>query len=176
MPELKPFDDTPEPDEDSYETPPDLLVRLAQNYSLEFHLDAAANEKNKVCGDYLNDALHSEWVLLFGKDPVIVDVWCNPPHSLTEEFVRRADAQHQKWNMNICMITPTNCQSASFWQELIENEIECFVENHPIAKRPHFLKNGKKTRHPSRNAYRVIIWRKKHPVVPGQAQTHAPIQ
>jgi len=156
---LKPFDDIPEPDEDSYETPPELLNRMGSQYSLEFHLDAAANEKNKICDQFLDDALHQEWILFAGRTPVVVDVWCNPPHSMNEYFARRADAQHKKWDMNICMILPTNCQSAEFWHELIENETTCYIENHPVIKRPHFLKNGRKTKWPSRNAYRSILWR-----------------
>ena len=160
--ELKKFDDIIDPDEDSYETPPKLVARMAKNYGLDFKLDCAATDKNKVCDDYLEDALHKEWVLYAGKNIVVlVDNWCNPPHSLTEKFVRRANAQHNKWNINICMIVPTNCQSAGFWHELIENETKCFVENHPIKGRPRFLKNGRKTKFGSRNAYRAIVWRKK---------------
>jgi len=154
---LEKFDPVSEPDEDSYETPPKLVERMAKNYGFNFQLDAAATQNNKICDFYLRDALHQEWIM----GALYLDVWCNPPHSLTEEFVRRADAQYKKHNINICMIVPTNCQSADFWQELIENETECFIENHPIAKRPHFLKNGRKTKFPSRNAYRSIIWRKK---------------
>lgn len=89
------------------------------------------------------------------------DVWYNPPHSLNEEFIKRDDAQHKEHNINICMIIPTNCQSMSTWHRLIENETIIITENHPILKRPKFFKLGRKTKHPSRNAYRVIIWRKK---------------
>lgn len=160
MEELKKFDPAVDPDEDSYETPLKLMGHMAKNYGLKFELDCAAVKENRVCIEYLDDALHQEWVIKVGKDVVLVDDWCNPPHSLTEEFVRRANAQHKKWNINICMIVPTNCQSAKFWQELIENEKFCYIENHPIAGRPHFLKNGRKTKFGSRNAYRVIIWRK----------------
>jgi len=165
MDELKSFDNIVDLDEDSYETPSKLKARMAKNYGLDFQLDAAATAENKLCEHYLDDALHQEWVIDPGNHVIIVDVWCNPPHSITEEMVRRADEQHKKWNMNICMIVPTNCQSARFWQDLIENEKMCFVENHPVAGRPHFLKHGRKTKHGSRNAYRSIIWRKKTSIV-----------
>lgn len=158
--ELKEFDPDLEPDEDSYETPPKLLERMAKLTGFKFELDAAATKENKVCKNFLSDALHQEWAIFYMQMLYFVAVWCNPPHSLTEEFVRRACTQYKKHNINICMIVPTNCQSAKFWHELIENETECFVENHPIRSRPHFLKNGRKTKHGSRNAYRVIIWRK----------------
>ncbi len=154
---LKQFDESKDLDEDSYETPKMLVQRMAANYGFNFELDAAATKQNKICEFFLDDALHQEWVI----GSLHVDVWCNPPHSLTEEFMRRAHVQHKKHNITICMIVPTNCQSAGFWQQLIENETLCMVENHPIARRPRFLKNGRRTKHGSRNAYRVIIWRRK---------------
>lgn len=149
---LKLFDHTIEPDEDSYETDPELIQRFEKQYDLQFQLDAAAKDYNKKCSDYLHDALHQDWTR--------GDVWCNPPHTLNEEFIIRADAQHKKYNINICMIVPANCQSMPTWHNLIESETKVITENHPVLKRPKFFKNGRKTKHSSRNAYRVIIWRK----------------
>ena len=156
MSELKLFDEVQEFDEDSYETDPKLIERLQKQYRLRFELDAAANDCNTKCSNFLFDALHQEWTS-FGE---CVDVWCNPPHTLNEDFIKRADVQHKKHNINICMIVPTNCQSMPTWHKLIENETTVITENHPILKRPKFFKGGRKTKHPSRNAERVIIWRK----------------
>ena len=153
MSELKPIDDRIEPDEDSYETDPKLIERFQKQYGLNFQLDAAARKNNSVCNLFLQDALHQEWGMSF-------DVWCDPPHSKNEEFIKRADAQHKKHNINICMIVPTRCQSMPTWHKLIESETQIITENHPILKRPTFFKNGRKTKFPSKNAYRVIIWRK----------------
>jgi phage N-6-adenine-methyltransferase len=155
---LKLVDDRIDPDEDSYETDDKLLERLENQYGLLFNLDAAANGYNTKCVHFLDDALHQEWVL---PNKERVDVWCNPPHSLNEEFIKRADIQHKKHNINICMIVPTNCQSMPTWHKLIESETKIITENHPLKKRPTFFKLGRKTKFPSRNAYRVIIWRKK---------------
>jgi hypothetical protein len=154
---LKQYDDRIEPDEDSYETPPKLYAKLCGMYGIKPKLDAAATEQNKLCLNHLSDALHQEWLV----DGQAVDTWCNPPHSLNEEFVRRADSQHKKYNMNIMMILPTNTQSAKFYHELIEDATVTRTENHPILGRPVFRKNGKPTPNASRNAYRVIIWRRK---------------
>jgi len=155
---FKLFDDIEEPDEDSYETDPELIKRFEKQYNLSFELDAAARDYNSKCGEnYLADALHQEWL----KDEFLkIDVWCNPPHSLNEKFLIRADSQHKKHNINICLIIPANCQSMPTWHNLIESETELITENHPILKRPKFFKNGRKTKHQSRNAYRVIVWRK----------------
>lgn len=159
---LRAFDDLEEPDEDSYETDPKLIKRMEKNYNLHFELDAAAKDYNTKCFRYLDDALHQEWYIYKadGIEKNFVDVWLNGPHSLNEEFIIRADAQHKKHNINICMIVPTNCQSMPTWHELIESETEIITENHPLLKRPSFFKRGRKTKHTSRNAYRVIIWRK----------------
>ncbi len=146
-------------DEDSYETDPELIQRLQIRYNLKFELDAAAKSHNKKYREYLDNALFQEWITSTRKT---VDVWCNPPHSLNEEFIKRADAQHKKWNINICMIVPANCQSMPTWHNLIESELEVFTENHPIFKRPRFFKDGKRTKHNSRNAYHAIIWRHFH--------------
>ena len=153
---LKLFDDIQEPDEDSYETDPKLIKKIEKQYELHFRLDAAANQHNTICKQYLHDALHQEWSGVVYRPYV----WCNPPHSLNEEFIKRANVQHKEYNINICMIVPTNCQSMPTWHRLIENETQIITENHPLLKRPKFFKNGRKTKHPSRNAYRVIIWRK----------------
>jgi len=156
--QLKQYDNLPEPDEDSYETENKLIKRMEDNYDLRFSLDAAAKEYNAKYDHYLDNALFQEWIVSIGG---INDVWCNPPHSKTVKFIKRADDQHKKWNINICMIVPTNVQSTGVWHELIETENTVITENHPLFKRPKFLKMGKKTKHTSRNAYRVIIWRRK---------------
>ncbi len=160
---LRKFDDIEEPDEDSYETDPKLIQRMEKNYNLKFELDAAAKDYNTKCDSFLSDALHQEWIVDNPNISKIIkkDVWCNGPHSLNEEFIMRADAQHKKHNINICMIVPTNCQSMGTWHKLIESEKQIITENHPLLKRPSFFKRGKKTKFSSRNAYRVIVWRKK---------------
>lgn len=159
MSTLKEFDNDELFDEDSYETPWELFNRLKKNYGMNFVLDAAARLHNTRCIYFLNNAMFEEWIVKELAN--YVDVWCNPPHTKTEEFIRRADSQHKKYNINIVMIVPSRLNGTKVWHQLIENETECFVENHPVKGRPHFLKNGKKTKHPPRNAYICIIWRKK---------------
>lgn len=155
------FDANFHPDEDSYETPKELVRRLEKNYGLKFELDAAANFDNKICEHFLNNAMFQEWVIKHSISFSVVDVWCNPPHSMNEEFIKRAYTQHRRYGMNICMIIPANVTGTTMYHRLIENETECFVENHPVKGRPIFLKNGRKTKYPSRNSYRSIVWRKK---------------
>jgi len=161
MTEFKLIDDRVEPDEDSYETTPKQVSHFEEIYGLKFGLDAAATVENKKTENFLTDAMHQEWNVNILGTPYYHDVWCNPPHSMNLDFVKRADAQHKKYNINICMLIPTRIQSSPVFHELIENETEVFVENHPVLRRPKFLKNGRPTKHGSKNGYCVIIWRKK---------------
>ena len=148
--------------DDDFWTPLDLYERLCKLYNIKPELDVAASQQNTKCDNFLTNALFEEWYTLVGGGHNIrlVDVWCNPPHSLTEEFIRRADSQHKKYNINIMMIVPSNTESTKVWSELIENDHYDLVENHRVEGRPRFLQHGNtKTKFSSRNAYRVLIWR-----------------
>lgn len=147
MSQLKQFDDTVF-DEDEYETPPQLYNELCYKTGIKPKLDVAANTSNRKCLEYLKDGLHESWNK---------DVWCNPPHSITEKFVRKACEQWHKNNINILMIIPTNTMSSSFWHECIEPYAEYFA----IRGRIRFLRFGHPAKHASRNAYVCVIWRKR---------------
>jgi phage N-6-adenine-methyltransferase len=148
--------------DDDFWTPIELYERLCKLYDINPELDVAANSMNTKCDQYLTNALFEEWITNTTRNIIIVDVWCNPPHSLTEEFIRRADSQHKKYNMNIMMIVPSNTESTKVWSEIIEDDYKDLVENHRVESRLRFLQHGNtKTKFSSRNAYRVLIWRKK---------------
>ena len=79
MSQLKEYDDT-ENNEDEYETPTRVFDDLCKKYGITPLLDVAATKENKKCKFYcdkLNSGLHNKWPM---------DVWLNPPHTLTEEF------------------------------------------------------------------------------------------
>lgn len=163
--ELKKVDDnlSGNEKEDEYETPNDLFIQLCHAYKFNPQLDAAANNENSKCRFFLTDALHKEWMKphTYKKrtDTFLkgVDVWCNPPHSLTEEFVKRANQQSDKHNINIMMIVPANSICAKYFDEILESP---FVNYFRISGRITFYRNGKPSRFPSRNGYFVVIWRK----------------
>jgi len=139
---------------DEWETPRDLVHELANKYGVFPVLDAAANADNSKLSYWLDNALNEEW---FTDDMGLVDVWCNPPHSKNEQFVRKAFEQWKKHNINIMMILPTNTMSSIYWHDCIEG----IAEIHPIKGRIRFLYNGKPAKDVSRNAYVCVIWRKK---------------
>lgn len=148
MSELKQFDDT-QFEDDEYETPYFLFDFLKKKYKVYPTLDVAANDRNKKCERYLTDGLHSEW---------LKDSWCNPPHSMTEQFVRKAHEEWAKHNINIMMIIPTNTMSSKFWHHCIEG----IAEYHAVEGRVRFLRYGRPARFNSRNAYVCVIWRKRN--------------
>jgi len=53
------------------------------------------------------------------------------------------------------MILPANTVSSQYWHDCIEG----IAEYHPIKGRIRFLRDGKPSEYPSRNAYVVVIWR-----------------
>ena len=98
---------TPNPERDRWRTPREVFDMLdkRQGYG-HFRLDAAAEEANTLCrywlgpGGRAEDALNCDWGEIFRHIALeesrqyeyISDrrVWCNPPYSLTKEFVGKA--------------------------------------------------------------------------------------
>lgn len=131
----------------------ELFWELCTKYDIYPQIDACATKENTKCLTYIvkeDDALTCDFKR---------DVWCNPPHSKSEKFVRHL---YNQWlrsgDISIMMILPTNTMSARYWHECIEGK----AEYHPIQGRIKFLVNGKPSEHQSRNAYVCVIWRKRN--------------
>ena len=135
---------------DEYETPHKLFSDICKKYEIVPMIDVCANVDNKKCSDFFNvvsDGLTCSWT---------VDVWCNPPHSITGKFVKKAYEEWRENNINIIMIIPANTCSSKYWHKYIEDN----AEYHAIKGRIRFLYNGKPSEFMSRNAYMCIIFRK----------------
>ena len=140
---------------DEWETPKELYDHLCEKYKIHPQLDVCCNKQNKKC-DYgiFDNALERDWIVPYDFEVDII--WCNPPHSLNKEFVKRAYDQWVKHNITIMMILPANTLCTNY----AENWISPFAEYHPINRGfCKFLHEGKALDH-SRNGYFVIIWRK----------------
>jgi hypothetical protein len=163
--------DIPEPDfsdpqDDEYETPIELYYELCRKYEIDPMLDVATNSINGhfngKCRDNFTpefDALKHDW------HPTQTvykqyDVWCNPPHSLTEEFVLKADEQWKKLNINILMIVPANAICAHYFDPILSGS-PIHASYHRIPGRPVFLRDGKPAPNSSRNSYFAVVWRKR---------------
>jgi len=145
---------------DEWETPDELYQHLCEKYNIHPEYDVAAIDGNSKCMyliDKEQDSFVKEWGIQSDiQFPNKADVWCNPPHSKNEEFVKRAYDQWVKHNINIMMILPANALCTNY----AENWIEPFAEYHPINRSLcKFLYHGK-TKDSSRNGYFVVIWRK----------------
>jgi phage N-6-adenine-methyltransferase len=135
---------------DEWETPQELYDKLCSTYRIYPEIDVAATWENTKALWYHtknDDGLEEDWM---------DDVWCNPPHSKTREFVIKAHEQWIKFNINILMIIPIN-SICSHYFEVFWHEVEVY----PIFGRIRFVRDGKPSEHPSRNSYCVVIWRKR---------------
>jgi len=136
---------------DEWETPKELYNYLCLKYKIHPQMDVAATRENSKCKYSLvkeNSALEIDW---------IYESWCNPPHSLNEEFVKKAYNEWAKHNITIMMILPANSLCTNY----AEHWIEPYTEYHPINRRfCKFLYQGEE-KDSSRNGYFVVIWRKR---------------
>ena len=120
-------------------------------YDINPTLDVCATILNRKCYDYISKEVNAL------REPWRSDSWCNPPHSKTDEFVKKAQREWERNNINILMIIPANAVCTFYFQKITNPKIEM----HPIFGRPKFLRNGRPSKFPSRNSYFVVVWRKK---------------
>lgn len=143
--------DNTEDDQDEWETPLDVFDFLCWYHHLFPKLDVCADLVNTKCGEYFNkadNALIRDWVK---------DVWCNPPHSLTDEFVKKAQSQWDKNNINILMIVPANAIGAHYFDKIFDTKSATY---HRYSGRIKFTQHGIE-KSSSRNGYFSVVWRKK---------------
>ncbi len=141
--------------DDGWETPDKLFKWLCARYGFYPILDVCATKNNKKCNDWLGEGrpdyegngLVANWMW---------KNWCNPPHSNTEEWVKKACHEFLENNNETMMIIPANSMCTSY----AEACIELHAEYHPIFERPKFLQDGKE-KDVSRNSYFVVLWRRK---------------
>jgi len=137
---------------DDWETPPELYNMLCDKYGVHPTLDACATHETSKCDSCFTpeaNALKQQWHAK--------EVWCNPPHSLNAQFVAKACEQWAKWDQTIMMILPSNTMSSVYWHTYIEGN----AEYHAIKGRIRFKLGGVRSEHVSRNAYVVIIFRRR---------------
>lgn len=137
---------------DSWETPKELYEYLCSKYGFYPQVDVCATEKNSKCGmgffDKESDGLFKTW---YKKN------WCNPPHSETENWVKKACHEFLTELNETMMIIPANSMCTNYSESCIIPH----AEYHPISRRfCKFLKDGIEM-DSSRNGYFVVIWRKK---------------
>jgi len=136
---------------DEYETPNHIIAELSKRHGVFPQMDVACNDNNCKTKYRLPNisSLDVNWNNCYNSD-----VWCNPPHSLTKEFVIKADEQWKKHNLNIMMIIPANSITTKYFEKVSDN-----VEIYPIFGRITFLVDGKPSPYPARNGYFCVIWR-----------------
>lgn len=94
-------------------THPDHFAEFSRRLG-PFTLDVAAAPHNAKCDRYFtleDDGLAQSWS---GER-----VWCNPPYSAIEPWVRKAWAEAY-WTRGIVMLLPANRTEQRWWQDLVE--------------------------------------------------------
>ena len=148
--ELEEFDDT-EDNQDEWETPSHVFEYLCAYHNLKPTLDVCADYKNHKCVDYFpkdQNGLLKNWYK---------DVWCNPPHSLTKEFVRKAQGEWEKNNINILMIVPANAIGAHYFDFIFDTGCAKYYR---YSGRIKFTQHGLE-KSSSRNGYFSVVWKKR---------------
>lgn len=100
----------PRADVNERETPPELFEALHRRFG--FTIDAAALPANAKLERYWtpdDDGLAQDWT---GER-----VWCNPPFSHLEDWVRKASGSGAEL---VVMLMPANRTELGWWQEFIE--------------------------------------------------------
>jgi phage N-6-adenine-methyltransferase len=135
---------------DEYETPDDVFNELCKKYNVTPILDVCTTRKMSKCKKFFTkDATSKNWTH---------SVWCNPPHSKTGDFVKKADAEWKRNNIDIMMLVPANSICAAYFDDILEKGHATYYR---LSGRIRFLVEGKPSEFPSRNAYFIVIWRSK---------------
>lgn len=109
---------------DEWYTPKNIV-----NMFGEFDLDVASNEYNSkrlnISKYYSkqNSALDKEWK---GK------VWCNPPFSLKEQFIKKAREQVDKGNCEVYMLLPMRMETIALHKHIL-NRSHIYIPNGRIS-------------------------------------------
>lgn len=97
---------------DEWETPNDLYQELDNEF--HFDLDAAASDVNHKCDLYIKeDALNMPW---YGKN-----IFCNPPYSQWQKFVKKAFEENQKYGSTIVLLLPSRTDTKAFHEFIYKN-------------------------------------------------------
>lgn len=142
---------------DEWETSQKLYEWLCAKYQFYPECDVAASDKNKKCSVYFGkdrlypsdqNGLEQKW---FDKN------WCNPPHSETEKWVKKACEEFVKNYHETMMIIPANSTCTQYAEACIEG----IAEKYSIYERPKFKNDLQEKKDNARHSYYVIIWRTK---------------
>ena len=162
----KPRHMLPSSKNDNFVTPWKLYHKWCDRFKIYPELDVAATHENKKCSECITakeNALTTDWIL---KDGRIVPWWCNHPHTLHEEFIRKADQQVRKFGMIGMMLLPNNVEGSSSWHKVIEpsrftfENPQGYIHLYPLQGTIRFIEGGKKSDFTSRNRYSIVIWHK----------------
>lgn len=115
---------------DDWATPVDLFDQLDQEFAFDW--DVAATQANTRIGprryfgpDHHNpdfrDALARSWGC-DEDDELTWTVWCNPPYSLSKEFIAKAHEEARLGHATTVMLLPARTDTRAFHQYIYDTE------------------------------------------------------
>lgn len=140
--------DTPKDIKDLWRTPKDFFDRINQEF--EFVLDACASLDNSLCGRHFcksKNSLKQNW-------DFDGSVWCNPPYSLTSDFIDKAIDQAENCNVTIVMLVNANTDTKWF-----KRAYETANEIRLISGRLSFVRDDGEKASGNTKGQCLIIWR-----------------
>lgn len=143
---------------DNLTTPIEIFRKCQKIWNTECTLDVCATKNTTKCNDYFSikdNGLKQEW-----KSKCI---WCNPPHSQTGLWVKKAYEQWIKHNIRIIMLLPVNTLTSNYFKKYAMPYIK--FQKKMILSRINFLnpRTNKPSKYNSVNGYMTIFYeRRKH--------------
>ncbi len=123
----------------SWLTPPEFIALIYPIVNGKFDLDPASNGKGRAANIKASrhyteemDGLSLPWLAK--------TIWCNPPYSLTEEFVKKAYQEHQSGNAGLIIMLIPARPEGGLWHRWIEGKANAFI----LRSRLRYYENGVK--------------------------------
>lgn len=108
---------TPPESKDEWRTPPELFALL--DHEFHFDLDVAATPENALCEDFYTEednALKQPWWYFKDFDNRKIAIFCNPPFSLTGEFLLKGRQEIAENDITCVFLVRSDGIETKWWQ------------------------------------------------------------
>jgi site-specific DNA-methyltransferase (adenine-specific) len=121
----------------SWLTPPEFIELIYPIVNGKFDLDPASNGVGRQA-NIKADRHYTEDMDGLSLSWTAKTVWCNPPYSLTEEFVKKAHEEHQSGNAELIIMLIPARPEGGLWHRWIEGKANAFI----LRSRLRYYENG----------------------------------
>lgn len=107
---------------DEWRTNPALFNKVQRAFPNGIQLDAAATSDNTLCSNFYDmgdNALEQDW---YAPQCGITHVWLNPPFSLANEFLKKANEEWRKGATIVCLVRADAPETAWWCDNLLTSK------------------------------------------------------